>query len=79
MQQKGLFCKVLLETSKKLVSVLAIFAPVNKASKKDDVILDWVPYIHYLIRFKKDKVQALIDFDSKINAIIPAYALKLDL
>lgn len=38
-------------------------------------------YIDYIVRFKKDqaKVQALIDSNSKINAMIPAYMAKLEL
>ena len=35
--------------------------------------------IHYLIRFKKKKVQALIDSGSEVNAMTPAYASKLGL
>lgn len=37
--------------------------------------------IQYLVSFKKGhtKVQALINFDSKVNAIIPAYAAVLGL
>ena len=52
------------------------------ASKKDEVILERVPCIHYLLRFRKDKeneVQALINSGSKVNAMTPAYVLKLGL
>lgn len=38
-------------------------------------------YIYHLIRFEKNqaKIQALLDFGSKINAMTPAYAAKLGL
>lgn len=52
---------------------------VIKVSKKN-VVLARVPYINYLLRFKKNnknKMRALIDSASKVNVIIPAYALKL--
>ena len=41
--------------------------------------LQRVLYIYYPIRFKKKEVQALIDSGSKVNAITPAYALRLGL
>ena len=45
------------------------------------LVLDWVPCIHYLIQFKKNKVQvqALIDFGSEINVMTLGYVLKLGL
>ena len=36
-----------------------------------------VPCVYYSIRFKKKKVQALINSGSEVNAITPAYALRL--
>ena len=43
---------------------------MTEASKEDNVvILDKVPYIHYLLYFCKDKkneIWALIDFGSKV-------------
>ncbi len=36
-------------------------------------------YIWYPVQFQNNEVQALIDFDSKVNAITPAYATKLGL
>ena len=43
--------------------------------------LKQVPYIYYPLRFQKNTIdiKALIDSGSKVNAIIPAYALKLGL
>ena len=61
---------------------MAIFVSMTEASKEDDVILNWVPYIHSLLHFridKKNKIRALIDFGSKVNAIKPAYTSELDL
>lgn len=54
--------------------------PLTKISKKNnDVILDQVLYIYYLIQFKKNKVQSLIDSSSKDNLMTLAYTLKLGL
>ena len=78
LQQKGPLCKQLHRASKKLVSVLATSAPVTEASQ-EDVVLDRVFHICYLIRFKKNEVQALINSGSKVNAITPGYASKLGL
>ena len=51
--------------------------------REEALVLERVPYIYYLVQFKKDahgtQVQALIDSDSEVNAITPAYALKLGL
>ena len=55
---------------------------MTEASKKDGMILERVLCIHYLLRFRKDKeneVRALINSGSKVNAMIPAYALRLGL
>ena len=52
------------KTSKKLVLVLATFALVTEANKENNIVLDWVPYIHY-------------NSGSEVNAITSAYALKL--
>ena len=69
------------QTFKKLVLVSATSAPVTEASQEDVVLLDRVPCICYPMRFKKSEVQvqALIDTGSKVNAMTPAYALKLGL
>ena len=51
-----------------------------EASMKSNLLaLDWVPCIYYLILLKKNDVKALIDPGIKINAMTPAYALKLGL
>ena len=41
--------------------------------------LQRVPCVHYLFRFKKKEVQALIDSGSEVNAMTPAYASRLSL
>lgn len=51
---------------------------MTKASKKNRA-LNWVPYIHYPVQFKKNEMQALINVGSKVNAMTPGYASKLDL
>ena len=50
---------------------------MTETSKKDDVALQKILYIHYPIWFKKKEVQALIDSGSEVNAITLAYALRL--
>lgn len=70
------------KTFEKLALVLAIFAPIIEASKKDKMILAQIPYIYYLFHFCKDKkndVQALINFGNKVIAMTPVDASKLDL
>lgn len=55
---------------------------MTKTNKKNKVVLKKVLYIYYLLHFcknKKNKVQALIDPSSKINAIIRTYVAKLGL
>lgn len=43
------------------------------------LLLKCISCIYYLIEFKKDqtKVQALLDSDSKVNVMTPAYAARL--
>ena len=73
--------------AKKLVSILATSASVTSTSKKaqvtqvthegKNVILDWVPCIHYPVQFRKNKeatIQVLIDSGSEVNVMTPAYA-----
>ena len=68
-----------LSGAKKLVSVLANFLSLNETNKK--VTLERVPYIHYLLRFRKDTagVRALVDLGSEVNAMTPVYSAKLGL
>ena len=48
---------------------------------RTDVVLDWVSYVHYQVRFQKnfDEIQVFINSGSEVNAIAPAYAKKLGL
>lgn len=78
MQQKGTFCKILPEKSKKSVLVLPTFAPMTETST-EDIALDWVSYIYYPVQFKKEELRALIDIVSEVDAITPTYAVKLGL
>lgn len=48
--------------------------PVTEISKKNNFILDRVLYIYYLVYFKKNEIRSLINSDSEVNAITPAYA-----
>lgn len=51
-----------------------------EASIKDTLLmLNCVLYIDYLIWFKKNKIQILIDLNSKVNIIILVCAAKLSL
>lgn len=63
---------------KKLVLVLVTSTLITGPRKKD---LECVPYIHYLVQFKKDtmEVRVLINSRSKVNAMASTYAKKLDL
>ena len=65
---------------KKLVSVLANFTLMTDAREE---ALERVPYIHYLVQFKKDAdktpVQVLINSESKVNVIHPSFAKQLGL
>ena len=67
--------------AKKLVSVSATSSSMTEASKEKHVSLERIPCIHYPLRFCKDTagVRALIDSSSEVNAISPAYILKLGL
>ena len=54
---------------------------MTETSKEKYVSLKHVPYIYYLLCFQKDTIgiRALIDLGNKVNAMVPAYALKLGL
>ena len=58
---------------------MATFLSVIETSKENNITLQRVSCIYYLIGFKKKEVQALIDLRSKVNAIILVYALELSL
>ena len=82
LQSEGPLFERLPRTFKKLVLVSATSAPMTRAGKKDEEILERILYIHYLLRFHKDKenkMRALIDSGSEVNAMMPANALKLGL
>ena len=73
------------QTSKKLVSVLAISVPVTD-NRSEEVVLERVPCIYYPVWFQEDQgqgnqkqIRALLDSGSKVNAMSPAYAKKLGL
>lgn len=70
------FYNILPGTSKKLALVLVIFVLMTETRTKN-VILNWVLCNYYLIWFKKNEIQALINFSSKINAIKLICILKL--
>ena len=61
------------------MSVSAIFAPVTDDGK--EVVLKWVPYIHYSVQFQEDQeqVKALLNSGNEVNAMSPAYAKRLGL
>lgn len=68
--------QIILKANKQVL-VLAIFMLMIEVSKKNNVNLLKIPYIYYLIQFKKTEIQALINFDSKINIMPFAYIAKL--
>ena len=49
------------------------------SARKEALTLERVPYIYYLVWFKKDKtqVQALINLGSEVNAIHPTFVKEL--
>lgn len=49
---------------------------MTELRKEDNVVLNWVLCIYYLIQFKKNEIYILINFSNEINTITPAYALK---
>lgn len=79
--------------AKKLDLILAASTLIIKTSMKADLILapslespvldnstsllKHVPYIHYLVWFKKDlaNFQALLDYGNKVNVVTLAYIL----
>lgn len=70
------------KTSKKLVLVSATSMSMTKATKKDKVILEKIPYIHYPLCFckdKKNKVQTLINSGNKINIMNLRHIAKIGL
>lgn len=72
----------MLGTLKKLVLVLAIYTPIIETNRKNKIVLEKVLYIYYLLYFrkiKKSNVRIPINFSTKVNAITPAYTLKLRL
>ena len=55
---------------------------VTGANKEaQEVILGRIPCMHYSVQFQKDKkvIKALINSNSKVNAMTPAYAKQLGL
>lgn len=71
--------KYLIRIFKKSGLVLATSALMTKATKKDNMVVKRVFSIHYPVLFKNNEVLDLINFDSKVNAMILEYALKLGL
>lgn len=57
----------------KLVLILVISVVVTKAYKEDKIELAKELYIYYPIKFKKDKIWALINSNNEINTIILVY------
>lgn len=70
------------ETFKKPVLILTSFVLMTEASNKDKETLERVLYIHYLLNFrkyKKNKMQTLINLSSKVNTIALKYITKISL
>lgn len=53
LQKKGYYLNNCLELPKKPVLVLITYGPMIETSKENDVVLNWILYIYYLIWFKK--------------------------
>ena len=54
-------------------------ALVTGTSKENDVALELILYLYYLIWFKKNDIQAWIESSNKVNAMTLAYISKLGL
>lgn len=52
---------------------------MTQANKEDDVVLKRVLCIDYLIQFKENKMRALINLSSEVNAMTLRYSSKLGL
>lgn len=52
---------------------------MTKASKNDNVVLEKILYIYYLIWFKENKVWALSNLNSEVNTMTPGYTSNLGL
>lgn len=76
---KRVILQSLIQTFKKLVLVLVIFALMTKANKEEIMIVKRVFCIYYSIWFKKNNIRALINFDNKINFMSLGYASKWSL
>lgn len=63
---------------KKYVSALATSVSLAKTGKENNV-LKKVLCIQYLVWFKKNEIQALIDWGSEVNAMTLVFASKLSL
>lgn len=72
------------EKFRKLVSVLTTFESISEASKKanlevlEELELQRILYIHYLVQFGRFFIETFIDSDQKINAMQPSFASKVD-
>lgn len=62
----------------KLTSVLTTSFSIAGANIEDN-LLNWVFCIYYLNQFKENKMQALINLSSEINAMTLEYTLNLGL
>ena len=71
-KQKSDYANKCPEKLKKLVAVMATsMSMTGKKTKEEE--LEQVPYIWYSITFK-DQTEALLDFESKVNTMNPAFA-----
>ena len=78
MSENESLCKHLSKV-KKLVLFLATFLLVSETNKKDYISWKRMLYIYYLFCFWKNTigVKVLINSDSEVNAMTPAYVSKL--
>ena len=63
------------KTPKKLVLISVTSVSIINSGEK----VVRMPCIYYLIRFQEEKIKALLNSDSKVNAMNPDYAWKLGL
>ena len=79
--RRGIYQNLLWTQEKYIKKLVLVSATSTLVTGADEETLIRIPYIHYLVRFQKNKgtIQALIDSSSKVNVMSLAYAKKLEL
>ena len=73
LQTKRSLCEQVSQKTKKLVAILVTSILIT--GKKREEELEWVPYIQYPVTFK-NQTEALLDSESEVNVMNPAFVSK---